>query len=72
MITKFFDIIIFRYQNEFGFTMPNRKILVSDIRVRGVGQTEVTEESELAVSNEAPVAEKVINFIYLFRVYYVF
>ncbi|XP_015172875.1 PREDICTED: 5-oxoprolinase isoform X1 [Polistes dominula] len=34
-----------RYQTEFGFTMPNRKILVNDIRVRGIGRTTITEDT---------------------------
>lgn len=48
-----------RYQMEFGFTMPNRKILVNDVRVRGVGKTDIEEDSILPPSNEPPKAEKV-------------
>ncbi|XP_058790910.1 5-oxoprolinase [Phymastichus coffea] len=47
-----------RYQQEFGFTMPNRKVLVSDIRVRGIGRTEVHEEHLMPKSNKPPQAEK--------------
>ncbi|XP_053980363.1 5-oxoprolinase [Hylaeus volcanicus] len=47
-----------RYQMEFGFTMPNRKILVNDLRVRGVGKTDVEEDSVLSSSNEPPKMEK--------------
>ncbi|XP_031780579.1 5-oxoprolinase [Nasonia vitripennis] len=47
-----------RYQKEFGFTMPDRKILVSDVRVRGVGKTEVLEEPTLGASSLPPKPDK--------------
>ncbi|XP_043254892.1 5-oxoprolinase isoform X1 [Colletes gigas] len=53
-ITPFLE----RYQTEFGFTMPDRKILVNDLRVRGVGRTEVEEDSILPSSTEPPRLEK--------------
>ncbi|XP_014213101.1 5-oxoprolinase [Copidosoma floridanum] len=43
-----------RYQKEFGFTMPNKRILVNDIRVRGTGKSYVFEEPELTLSKETP------------------
>lgn len=52
------DRVRLRYQTEFGFTMPNRKILVNDVRVRGVGKTDVPEDSVLPSSEEPPKAEK--------------
>ncbi|XP_046471410.1 5-oxoprolinase isoform X1 [Neodiprion pinetum] len=47
-----------RYQTEFGFTMPGRKVFVDDIRVRGVGKTVVSEESALPDSSGIPTPEK--------------
>ncbi|XP_017878802.1 5-oxoprolinase isoform X2 [Ceratina calcarata] len=47
-----------RYQTEFGFTMPNRKVLVNDIRVRGEGKTDIEGDSILPQSNEPPKLEK--------------
>ncbi|XP_033333786.2 5-oxoprolinase [Megalopta genalis] len=47
-----------RYQTEFGFTMPNRKVLVNDVRVRGVGKTDLEENPVLPSSKEPPKMEK--------------
>lgn len=49
-----------RYQTEFGFTMADRKILVNDIRVRGIGQSKIPEEFEFPKVTNLPVPEKVI------------
>lgn len=38
--------------------MPNRKILVNDVRVRGVGKTDIEEDPILQSSNESPKIEK--------------
>lgn len=38
--------------------MPNRKILVNDLRVRGVGRTDMEEDSVLPLSKELPKLEK--------------
>ncbi|XP_078052586.1 5-oxoprolinase [Augochlora pura] len=53
-LTTFLD----RYQTEFGFTMPNRKVLVNDVRVRGVGKTDLEENPVLPSSKEPPKVEK--------------
>lgn len=45
-----------RYQTEFGFTIPDRPILVDDIRVRGVGKALVREEKEVPATSSPPVA----------------
>ncbi|EFN85192.1 5-oxoprolinase [Harpegnathos saltator] len=47
-----------RYQTEFGFTMPDRKILVNDVRVRGIGKTEILEDPVLPMSSEPPKHKK--------------
>lgn len=38
--------------------MPNRKILVSDVRVRGTGKTEIEEDPMLPTSNAPARPEK--------------
>lgn len=49
-----------RYQCEFGFTIPDRTIIVDDIRVRGVGKSEcATENNKPALSGDA-FPEKVL------------
>ncbi|XP_050420329.1 5-oxoprolinase isoform X2 [Adelges cooleyi] len=35
-----------RYRNEFGFTLPDRKVFVDDIRIRGIGQTLLVDSNE--------------------------
>ncbi|XP_011502377.1 PREDICTED: 5-oxoprolinase [Ceratosolen solmsi marchali] len=47
-----------RYQKEFGFTMTNRKILINDIRVRGVGKTENFDEPLILCSDHAKVKKQ--------------
>lgn len=47
-----------RYKTEFGFTIPDRKILVDDVRVRGTGTTEIPEDPILPPSQTLPEAEK--------------
>ncbi|XP_011879574.1 PREDICTED: 5-oxoprolinase [Vollenhovia emeryi] len=47
-----------RYQTEFGFTIPDRKISVDDVRIRGTGKTEIPEDPILPPSQASPKAEK--------------
>ncbi|KAH0569179.1 5-oxoprolinase [Cotesia glomerata] len=56
---NFENTFLERYQTEFGFTMPDRKILVNDIRVRGTGQSKISEEIELPSASNSPKSEKV-------------
>lgn len=44
--------IIFRYKQEFGFTVPGRKICIDDIRIRGVGKSDVVDEKFLNHTDE--------------------
>lgn len=39
--------------------MPNRKIFVNDIRVRGIGKTDIIEDPILSKSKEQLKVEKV-------------
>ncbi|RVE51001.1 hypothetical protein evm_004292 [Chilo suppressalis] len=40
----FYAAFIDRYKNEFGFTLSSRDVLVDDVRVRGVGMSQVPSE----------------------------
>jgi 5-oxoprolinase (ATP-hydrolysing) len=51
--------MIFRYNREFGFTMPDREVIVDDIRVRGVGKSAVDTESPILGAIEPAVKEGV-------------
>lgn len=44
---------------EFGFIMPDRKILVNDVRVRGIGKTEILEDPVISPAGVSPKAEMV-------------
>ncbi|XP_043474758.1 5-oxoprolinase [Leptopilina heterotoma] len=55
----FLTTFLERYQTEFGFTMPNRKIFINDIRVRGIGKSDVIEDPILPKSKEPLKVEKV-------------
>ncbi|XP_024944987.1 5-oxoprolinase isoform X2 [Cephus cinctus] len=57
----FLTTFVERYQVEFGFTMPERRILVNDIRVRGIGKTEIPEDPVLESSDELPKFEKITS-----------
>uniref|UniRef100_A0A8B9SVJ5 5-oxoprolinase, ATP-hydrolysing n=1 Tax=Anas platyrhynchos TaxID=8839 RepID=A0A8B9SVJ5_ANAPL len=48
-----------RYSTEFGFTIPDRAVVVDDVRVRGTGSTGISCESPLAPSGEPPRVETV-------------
>ncbi|XP_043270128.1 5-oxoprolinase isoform X2 [Venturia canescens] len=54
----FLTTFLERYRTEFGFTMPGRKILVNDVRVRGTGKSEIPGEIEMSQVSEEPRAEK--------------
>nr|XP_012216316.1 PREDICTED: 5-oxoprolinase [Linepithema humile]XP_012216317.1 PREDICTED: 5-oxoprolinase [Linepithema humile] len=47
-----------RYKTEFGFTIPERKIMVNDVRVRGIGKTKIPEDPILSRSQASPKADK--------------
>ena len=63
----FLKTFIERYQTEFGFTLKDRKILVDDVRVRGVGKTEFAGEEAIA---EAGSGEDVPEPVERTRVYF--
>ncbi|XP_001361023.3 5-oxoprolinase [Drosophila pseudoobscura] len=47
-----------RYRTEFGFVLQNRRIIVDDIRIRGLGKNETPPESEIKRNSETtPPAE---------------
>ena len=50
---------ISRYKREFGFTIPDRPIIVDDIRVRGTGRSGVTLKTEVEPASGPPKVEKV-------------
>ena len=52
--------VFFRYVREFGFTIPNRQILIDDIRVRGTGHSKTTVEHEVPKATIPPPVKKVL------------
>uniref|UniRef100_A0A0K8SCA3 5-oxoprolinase n=1 Tax=Lygus hesperus TaxID=30085 RepID=A0A0K8SCA3_LYGHE len=44
-----------KYESEFGFTIPERPLLIDDIRVRAVGQTRLEKEATLPKSEKDPI-----------------
>lgn len=58
---NFEEAFLQRYQQEFGFVIPGRSILVDNIRVRGVGMSSIDKESEIEDAKEPPVAETVMQ-----------
>ncbi|KAG0465154.1 hypothetical protein HPP92_019318 [Vanilla planifolia] len=45
------------FQQEYGFKLQNRNILISDVRVRGIGVTNILRPQELEPASETPVPE---------------
>ena len=48
-----------RYQSEFGFTIPDRSVVVDDIRVRGVGKALINLEEYVEEASSEAVPENV-------------
>jgi 5-oxoprolinase (ATP-hydrolysing) len=63
---NFFANFLTRYQNEFGFILQGRRIIVDDVRVRGSGKTIAPKEASIpaAAEHEDPVVEKLTD-VYL-------
>lgn len=49
----FFEAFLERYQSEFGFVIGGRRIIVDDIRVRGLGKTNAPTEKDIDVAENA-------------------
>lgn len=54
----FYSSFVKRYQRDFGFTIPDRRIIVDDIRVRGSGKTNAPVEEDETFATEDAVPEK--------------
>lgn len=52
-------LMLFRYKQEFGFVIPDRPILVDDVRVRGVGKTDVDFEQRIEQASGEPSVDGV-------------
>lgn len=50
----FLKTFVERYKSEFGFVIQQRNVIVDDIRVRGVGKSDLHQENKIKVSNEPP------------------
>ncbi|XP_060532261.1 5-oxoprolinase isoform X2 [Cylas formicarius] len=50
----FIRTFVERYQTEFGFVIQGRDVIVDDIRVRGVGKSDVDDETLLRSSKDDP------------------
>lgn len=50
----FLKTFVERYKSEFGFVIQRRSVIVDDIRVRGIGKTDLHQESEIRVSELPP------------------
>lgn len=61
---NFKEAFITRYKREFGFVIPERDIVVDDIRVRGVGKSEVTIEGKIGATDGDPPIETVTPVYY--------
>lgn len=55
-----------RYLQEFGFTIPNRAIMVDDIRVRGCGHSRTSVIHKTTHSSALPPIKKV-SLQYVFQ-----
>jgi len=52
-------VFLCRYKQEFGFVIPGRKILVDDVRIRGIGRTHVDVEHTISRASDEPVSDMV-------------
>jgi 5-oxoprolinase (ATP-hydrolysing) len=54
-----FIVFFLRYSTEFGFTIPDRAIIVDDIRVRGTGRSSIDQTFESVYTTDTPTVENV-------------
>ncbi|CAF4873371.1 unnamed protein product [Pieris macdunnoughi] len=57
----FYTSFINRYKKEFGFTLTERDVLVDDVRVRGIGRSQVLEENAPPNGKGTPPFEKTVK-----------
>lgn len=50
----FLKTFVERYKSEFGFVIQKRSVVVDDIRVRGIGKTDLHHENEVQKSETSP------------------
>lgn len=50
----FLKTFVERYKSEFGFVIQKRDVIVDDIRVRGIGKTDLHQEKEIQASELPP------------------
>ncbi|CAG9859662.1 unnamed protein product [Phyllotreta striolata] len=54
-LEDFLESFTERYQHEFGFVIKGRSVIVDDIRVRGVGRSDLEEEPLIQQSQSPPI-----------------
>uniref|UniRef100_T1DC93 Putative 5-oxoprolinase n=1 Tax=Cupiennius salei TaxID=6928 RepID=T1DC93_CUPSA len=60
-IMDFLSIFLDRYKREFGFSIPNRPILVDDIRVRGLAKHCFDFSSDVKIADSPPKHKSVVE-----------
>lgn len=50
----FLKTFVERYKSEFGFVIQKKNVIVDDIRVRGIGKTDLHQENEIQKSELSP------------------
>ena len=50
-----------KYQSEFGFVIHKRNVIVDDIRVRGVGKSDLIEEVAVEKGHDEPTCEQTVQ-----------
>ncbi|CAA9997633.1 unnamed protein product [Nesidiocoris tenuis] len=53
-LTGFEKLFADRYENEFGFTIPERALIIDDIRVRAAGKTHIDSDPKLGPNRSKP------------------
>ncbi|XP_013144758.1 PREDICTED: 5-oxoprolinase [Papilio polytes] len=58
----FYTAFLDRYKNEFGFTLADRDVIVDDVRVRGVGMSQLADPEPLPSGKlNKPIPEKTVK-----------
>ena len=64
-VEAFLEAFLKQYKKEFGFTMPNRAVLIDDVRVRGIGCTQFGREASLAKAHlSVPEAVETVDVFF--------
>jgi N-methylhydantoinase A/oxoprolinase/acetone carboxylase beta subunit len=67
-IESFKNIFLKKYKDQFGFILPDRPIIIDDIRIRALAKSAMNINRKIGIrSNDKPLKESKVNlFLFVF------